>query len=262
VRAHFNRPLTDRAGNQINEATVRLLVQGAVELLQDTIYAEASSGLTRTNPWNITNGEVDFFLDSPTRLQIGIKVGTSPEEFWDNVDVLAVATDSSHPGSAADSTQIGLGAASSGVGATSLGKGAAAAGDQSTAIGLSSSAVLDGGTAVGAQASASEAGAVAVGQSTVASGTQATALGNGARASFDQGTAIGAGAQVTRPNQIVLGTAAELVEIPGTGVLRSPSGTAFILAVTDEGVLFTQRLADFAPPPPPEEGEEGDGGEL
>ncbi|MET7363287.1 hypothetical protein ABZS76_33285 [Streptomyces sp. NPDC005562] len=262
MRAHFNRPLTDQAGNQINEAQVRLLVQGTIELLQDTIYAEAASGLTRTNPWNIANGEIDFFLDSPTRLQIGIKVGAAPEELWDNVDVLAVATDSSHPGAGADSTQVGLAAAAQGAGATSLGKGASALGDQSTAVGLNASAAVDGAVAIGSQASASQAGAVAVGQSALAHGTQATALGDSARAVFDQSTAVGAGAQVTRPSQVVLGTAADLVDIPGTGVLHSPNGTAFMLTVTDEGVLYTQKLPPYVAPPPPEEGEGGDGGGI
>ncbi|WP_428957964.1 hypothetical protein [Streptomyces sp. cg35] len=260
MRAHFNRPLTDRLGNQVDEAQVRLLVQGTTELLPDTVYAEAANGLTRTNPWNISNGEIDFFLDSPTRLQIGVKVGTDPEEFWDNVDVLAVSTDSLHPGSGANSTQVGLGATSAGSGSTGVGNGASATGDQSTAVGLMATAGADGAVAVGSQASASQPGAISIGESSLATGTQATALGGGARATFDQSTAVGAGAQVTRPNQVMLGTATDLVEIPGIGVLHSPDGTAFILAVTNEGLLYTQKLTAYDPPPPPEEGESGDNG--
>ncbi|MEU6362266.1 hypothetical protein [Streptomyces albidoflavus] len=262
MRAHFHRPLTDRAGNQIDEAQVRLFAPGTTEMIQDTIYVEAASGLTRTNPWTITNGEIDFFLDSPARLQIGVKVGTSPEEFWDNVDVLAVSTDSSHPGTGTNSTQVGLGAASSGVGSTGVGNAASATGDQSLAVGLMATASGSGAVALGSQAASTEAGATAVGQSALASGLQAAALGDGARATHDQGTALGPGAATTRPNQLVLGTASDLVDIPGIGVLHSPSGIPYILAVTDDGLLYTQRLAEYVAPPPPEEGEGGDGGDI
>ncbi|MCX4799540.1 hypothetical protein OG497_37425 [Streptomyces sp. NBC_01242] len=255
MRAHFNRPLTDRMGNQIDEAVVRLLVAGSTtELISDTIYSASTGGLTRTNPWTITNGEIDFFLEAPARLQIGVKVGTFPEEFWDNVDVLAVATESTHPGTGAASTAIGSGASATGAGSMALGAGTLADADSATVIGYQASAAQAGATAIGAQASASEAGALAVGQSSLAQGLQATALGGGAQSTWDQATAVGAGAQTTRPNQVAIGTVADLVDIPGSVVLHSPDGTPFVLAVTDDGRLYTQKLAPYVQSEPPAEG--------
>jgi hypothetical protein len=257
VRAHFNRPLIDMMGNQVNQAVVRLLVAGSTtELISAIVYSEATGSLTRTNPWNITNGEVDFFLDAPARLQLGVKVGTDPEEFWDNVDVLAVATESTHPGTGTDSTAIGNGASATGAGAMALGAGTLADADSATVIGYQASAAQAGATAIGAQASATEPGALAIGQSALAQGLQAAALGDGAQSSWDQSTAVGAGAQTTRPNQVVLGTAADLVDVPGAAVLHSPDGTPFVLAVTNDGRLYTQQLAPYEavelPEGPPE----------
>ncbi|MFE6000317.1 hypothetical protein ACFQ6C_26210 [Streptomyces sp. NPDC056454] len=232
-------------GNQVDQAQVRLLIPGSTELFPDMIYAEATGGATRTNPWTIDTGEVDFYLDSPSRVQIGILVSVAAEEFWNDVDVLAVNSDSSHLGVGQDSTQVGLGASSSGEGATALGGGATATAPLSTAIGRQASSEADGGLAVGAHASASQTGAIAVGRSSVSDGTQSTAVGDAARALHDRGVAIGAGAETTRPRQVMLGTAESLVQVPGIAVLHSPDGTPFVLRVTNEGGLYTQQLAPY-----------------
>ncbi|MGW9067890.1 hypothetical protein ACWGQT_00360 [Streptomyces yangpuensis] len=255
MRAHFNRPLTDRLGNQIDEAQVRLLVPGGTAPIPQTVYLEATGGLTRTNPWSITNGEVDFFLDNPARVQVGITVTGSPEEFWDNIDVLAVNADSTHVGGGADSTQVGLSAVSAGAGGTSLGKSASASGDHATALGKESLASAAGAVASGAHSEATQPGAIAVGESSVSSGSQSLALGTGARAPYNRSAAIGAGAEATRPEQIMLGTPTNLVEIAGTTVLRSPGGHSYVLAVTDNGQLYTTPLAPYVPViPDPVEG--------
>jgi hypothetical protein len=254
VRAHFNRALLDREGNQVDTATVRLLAAGGTDLLTDTVYTEATGGTTYPNPWEAVNGEIDFYLDSPTRLQIGVTVGTDPEQFWDDVDVLAVGSDSSHPGAGANSTQVGADSVSSGQGSTSLGSGAQATADLSTALGYQAATSEAGSVAVGSQSAASQSGAIAVGQSALAQGTQATALGDAAQAVYDHSTAVGAGAVTDRPNQVRLGTDQDQVDLPGTVTLRSPGGIPFLLGVTDTGLLFTQELPPYVPPVPPDEG--------
>lgn len=254
MRAHFNRALLDEQGNRIASAQVRLLVPGSIDLYGQTIYSDATDGGTYTNPWTTDSGEVDFYLDAPDRVRIGVQVGSAPEEFWDNIDVLGVGNDSTHPGTGADSLQIGVGADATGPRATALGQGTQAAGDQAAAFGGQSSASGAGSVAAGSQASASQPGAVAVGQSSVAQGSQSTALGAGAQARYDQSTALGAGAVTDRPNQVAVGTNADLVDILGTAVLHSPNGTPFVLKVTDGGMLYTQQLAAYEPPPPVAEG--------
>lgn len=261
MRAHFNRALLDDQGNRIASAQVRILAPGAADLYGQTIYADATGGVTYTNPWTTTSGEVDFYLDAPDRVAIGVQVGTDPEEFWDNIDVLGVGNDSTHPGTGEDSLQIGVGAGASGLHATALGQGAQAAGDQSTALGEQASAPEVGTVAAGSQASASQPGAVAVGQSSVSQGSQSTALGAGSQARYDQSTAVGAGAVTDRPNQVAVGTVNDMVDIPGTAVLHSPNGTAFVIKVTNDGMLYTQQLPAYEEPPPVDEGG-GDNGEV
>jgi hypothetical protein len=262
VRAHFNRALQDLQGNQVPTATVRLLVPGTTTTYGQTIYAEATGGTTHTNPWTVTDGEVDFYLDAPDRVRIGVQVGTGPEEFWDDVDVVAVNSDSTHPGAGAQSLQIGVGASATGVHATALGQGAQATSDSTVALGEQATASAVGALAAGSQSDATAAGAVAVGQSALAQGTQSTAVGDGARALWNSSTAIGAGAETDRPHQVVIGTSADTAFLPGGIALQSPNGSTFLVGVTNDGMLYTQRLPTYVPPPVPDEGtgEPTDGG--
>jgi hypothetical protein len=264
VRAHFNRALLDLQGNQVPTATVRLLVPGTTTFYGQTIYAQATGGTTYTNPWTVTTGEVDFYLDAPDRVRIGVQVGADPEEFWDNVDVTAVNSDSTHPGSGAQSLQIGVGASATGVHATALGQGTQAIADSTVALGEQATASDIGALAAGSQSDATAPGAVAVGQSALAQGSQSTALGDAARAMFNRSVAIGAGAQTDRPHQVVIGTAADTAFFPGGIALQSPNGSTFMLGVTNEGLLYTQKLPTYVPPPEPDEGtgeSSGDGGD-
>lgn len=256
MRAHFNRALQDLQGNQVPTATVRLLVPGGTDLYGQTIYADATGGTTRTNPWVTTTGEVDFYLDAPDRVRIGVQVGTDSEEFWDNVDVTAVGTDSTHPGTGDQSLQIGTGAAATGAAAVALGQGTQAAADQAVALGQQAAASEVGALAAGSQAAASQPGSVALGQSSVAQGSQSTAIGSAAQALFNQSTAIGAGARTDRPNQVAIGTSADVAFMPGGLALQSPNGSTFMVSVTDDGMLYTQQLPTYVPPDPVEEGGE------
>jgi hypothetical protein len=254
VRAHFNRALLDQQGAPVATAQVRLLVPGGTDPYPQLIYSDATGGTTLTNPWTTTSGEVDFYLDAPDRVKIGITVGTAPEEFWDNVDVTSTGFDSTHPGSGDLSLQIGVGAAATGVHATALGQGAQATGDASTALGEQAVASQVGTVTIGSQADATQPGAAAVGQSALASGSQSAALGAAARATYNHSTAVGAGAQTDRPNQVVLGTAADTVFMPGNTALRSPNGTTFVIAVTNEGLLYAQQVPAYVEPDPVDEG--------
>src|SRR6185312_6741920 len=84
-------------------------------------------------------------------------------------------------------------------------------------------------TALGSVAAASAAGAVAAGYQASAGSINATAVGAGAQATASHSTAVGAGAQVSTPNQIVLGTTADDVLIPG-GMVWSQAASPIVLA--------------------------------
>lgn len=248
MRAHLLRPLQDAAGNLVTDAIVRVLMPGTTTLIVDTLYVDDSSGLTLSNPWETTSGSVNFYLQTPQRVRIGVTVGTAPEAFIEDVDVATSNTESTHLGAGAQSTQVGLDAAATGASSTAAGVGATASGGQSTALGHFAQAVLDQTTSVGDQAASSQPGATAVGTSAVASGTGSTALGAASLALYNHTTVLGAGAAATTDHQVMLGTRTDIVEAPGSVVLTSPGGVRFQLIVTDSGMLLVQELAAPAAP--------------
>ena len=66
--------------------------------------------------------------------------------------------------------------------------------------------------------------------------------------------AVGAGAVANRPNQVAVGTTNDMVDFPGTVVLHSPNGTAFVLKAANDGMLYTQQLPAYEEPPLLDEG--------
>lgn len=243
MRAHFSEALLDNTGNLVSTSTsVRVLMPGTTTLISDLLYADASSGTTLSNPFVIANGKLSFYLADPQRVRLGVTVTGSPEEFFDDLDVLAVGTDSTHPGSGANSTQVGTTSSATGDMTVAVGVGSSATVGHSVAVGHQAAATQDQALALGEQAAASEAGAIALGAASQSSGTQSSALGTAAAATHDGSTAVGTGAQTTVPGQVVLGTASNLVEVPGALVITSADGSRFQVVVSDTGVLTTTLL--------------------
>lgn len=88
MRAHFYRPVQDGEGDLQPDITVTVYEGGSLDLLALPIYVDDSSSSERTNPFVASSGVIDFFLDQPRRIKIGIKRALEEEQFYDNVDVL------------------------------------------------------------------------------------------------------------------------------------------------------------------------------
>lgn len=86
-RAHFYRPVLDREGNVVTDATVRVLQPGTTNLLAAPLYAGSSGGDTVPNPDQPTSGEIDFYLDQPQTVRIGVVRPNEVEKFFDDIDV-------------------------------------------------------------------------------------------------------------------------------------------------------------------------------
>lgn len=86
-RAHFSRPVQDASGDVQLNAVVRVLQPGTTTPITDTIYAAATGGTTRTNPFTYTDGVISFYLDTPQQVRLGVTIGAAPEVFFDDVDV-------------------------------------------------------------------------------------------------------------------------------------------------------------------------------
>lgn len=242
MRAHFRSPLLDDAGNRVAQATVRILQPGTTVQLADVLYASASTGATLGNPFQTGGNDIEFYLNTPQRVDIGVTVAGFPERFWRDVDVLASGMESLHPGGASQSVQVGNGAAATQLGTSAFGSNAVATAVDATAIGSGAQAMEQGTTAVGSAASATWATATAVGQGAIASSSSATAVGTDARAVFGHSTAVGANSATSRDFQVMLGTAADDVDIPGTLVLVDPTGQRWGVKVGPDGGLMACEL--------------------
>lgn len=242
MRAHFFRALLDNQGNRIPQATVRVLQPGTTVQLADTLFADATSGTTLSNPFQTAGQDVSFYLTNQQRVKLGVTVSGLPEVFWDDVDVLASGTESPHLGSNANSTQVGVGATAAAAGTTAAGPQASAAVQDATAAGHFAQALDQGATAVGASSLASFPQSTAVGNAAVASASSATAVGTNAVAGFASSTAVGAGATATLDHQVMLGTAAESVEVPGMLVLHDETGARWAVKVSADGYLMVGAL--------------------
>jgi len=99
-----------------------------------------------------------------------------------------------------------------------------AAGEGATAQGFQSAAVGQG-----ASAGISASGGVALGQGAQSGAQNATAIGSGATSGYTSSTALGHGAGATAAHQVVLGTSAEDVIIPGGMVLSETATPATLV---------------------------------
>jgi hypothetical protein len=260
VRAHYRAPVQDDGGNLLADTVVTIYVNGTMTPFGSPIYADGISGTTLSNPFISTDGTIDFYLDTPQRVDLGVQPPALPLAIFPDIDVEvsgvssvdlslagsgtgstaagasavasntdAVALGDSSTASGVKDTAAGQGATASGGSSVALGHGSTASGFQGTALGESSLVSGGtGGTAVGQAAQATAGGGTALGTGAHASATNATAIGEGAVASAAGATAIGRGVTASSPNTIEIGLNTDTVNIPGTFTASTitPGGAA------------------------------------
>lgn len=88
---HYQRPVVNGTGDLQSAVVVRVLQPGtnpASNLLVTVpLYTNAAGTVARANPATYAGGLIDFFMDTPQFVQLGVKVGANPEEFYDWVAV-------------------------------------------------------------------------------------------------------------------------------------------------------------------------------
>lgn len=88
-RAHLHRPVTDSEGNVVPNTQVAVYEAGTTQLLLQPIYSDKVSTVTTVqNPWTTSDGFIDFYLDKPQSVKIGLTVQGSTETFTDDISVL------------------------------------------------------------------------------------------------------------------------------------------------------------------------------
>lgn len=271
-RAHYEAPIQDLAGNIQAGTIVAVFQNGTTTLLTAPLWADGTSSNTLSNPFTSEDGNINFYLDIPQRVDLGIAPPGQGQVIKPDIDVLLASTDSaslSFPGTGTASTVIGSTALASGAQTAAFGASAAASGDQSTALGEDADASATGATAAGQNAQATAVQSTALGTGTAAAGSQSlavgaaatangnsstaaggnssssgvnsTALGSSASAGNTHSTAVGAGATTTENQQIRLGTPTDYVDMPSYFTLLSDnSQIKFRVYLTDAGVLYTR----------------------
>jgi hypothetical protein len=137
-------------------------------------------------------------------------------------------TDGDHSGSGFASTQVGDGADASGVQSLAVGYlSEASGGGGSVAVGASALATHDKSVAVGPGAAGAEVEGVALGYRAAAWGVRSVAIGGDATANNADSVAIGANITCNTDWQILLGSSAHTVYVPGSltvmGTFSNPS---------------------------------------
>lgn len=168
MRAHYYRTLQDTQGNLVPGCTVRVLQPGTTTLIQEALYADDSTSTTLPNPFVSDDGLINFYLEEPARVRIGVTAIDTPEVFFESVDVLSISDSTDVPThehgdpSHAFTVRIGPGASTNEEGAVAIGSGSSA-GNHSTAVGEDASAPHLGAAAFGNEAITDEDDQVKVG---------------------------------------------------------------------------------------------------
>lgn len=255
MRAHYIRPVTDDQGVLLPDVQVTVYDPGTTTLITPVLYGSDAGSDVLSNPYTSSTGVIDFYLDVPRRVRIGMVQGGLPVQYYEDVDVLAAGIDGQHQGVGLNSTALGISATADGDTSTALGPSASAGGVSATALGSITNALGDfsasvgsgaassgvGSTAVGSDAQATADAATALGNGAQAAGVSATALGDGASAPYARSTAVGNAAETTQVDQVMLGNGTDIVEIaPGSPVVLSDSsGVRWLLTINTDGSLNT-----------------------
>lgn len=255
MRAHYIRPVTDDQGTLLPNAQITVYDPGTTTLITPVLYGSDSGSDVLSNPYVSSTGVIDFYLDIPARVRIGVIQGGLPVQYYEDVDVLAAGVDGQHSGAGLNavalgtsataagdsSTALGPSASSGGLGSTALGTLTSALGDTSVAVGSAASSSVVNGVALGASSQATGTAALALGHAAQASGASSAAVGDGAHASYDRSTAVGTGATTSRTDQVMLGNGTSVVEIAPNSpfVLSDSAGVRWLVTVATDGTLHT-----------------------
>lgn len=94
MRAHYSAPIQSNAGDLQASTTVSVFAPGSTfggtalgTLITGAVWADATSGNKMTNPFIATTGIIDFYLDFPQRVDLGVQVPGQAQVFYPGIDV-------------------------------------------------------------------------------------------------------------------------------------------------------------------------------
>lgn len=94
MRAHYSAPVQSDAGDLQAGPTVSVFVLGSTgggngpgTLIAGAVYADETSAGVMTNPFVTTTGVIDFYLDFPQRVDLGVQLPGRAQVYYPAVDV-------------------------------------------------------------------------------------------------------------------------------------------------------------------------------
>lgn len=87
-RAHLYRTITDNAGNLRPGGVVRVLYPRTTDEITEALYPNDTDTTPLPNPFTSVDGVIDFYMEQPFRVRIGIKFPNESERFFNDVDVM------------------------------------------------------------------------------------------------------------------------------------------------------------------------------
>jgi hypothetical protein len=87
-RGHLYRPITDSDGNIVPNTQVTVYEAGTSQLLAQALYTQKTGSPVRTNPFVTSDGFIDFYLDRPQSVRVGLMVQGAIETYVDDIPVL------------------------------------------------------------------------------------------------------------------------------------------------------------------------------
>lgn len=87
TRAHFLRKATDNQGNVVPGTVVTVYEVSSLTVVPVPLYVNEVGSITKDNPFVINDGVVEFYLDEPRQVRIGLRSPAGPERFQDSLDV-------------------------------------------------------------------------------------------------------------------------------------------------------------------------------
>lgn len=268
ARPHLYMLIVDAEGNLQEGTEVALYQPATTDPIPVPIYETDAGASVIGNPFIIDDGIIDIYVEDPLRVRIGVRIGSSAEQYIEDIDIGGSGGEGEHlhNGTGLNSTAVGQNSVAAGDDSASLGVDSSAnanrsiaigrqaiggqidgigigyqalgGGDRVVVIGSESSATASGAVALGADTEVSGSQSVALGRLSVASAPNSAAIGFNASASNQGSVALGTSATTTDDNQIVLGSSSHSAFVPGVLVLRTPGGNQYEIRITDSGVIY------------------------
>lgn len=87
TRAHFYTKVTDDQGNVVPGTQVTIYQPGTLTLLEASLFDNEVGSTTLPNPFVVNDGIIDFYLDRPGQVKVGVRASNGTERTFDDQDV-------------------------------------------------------------------------------------------------------------------------------------------------------------------------------